>query len=157
MATEAELHYFCKPVRKTPVESAVEFVPVQDFLADEPACKVLWDLIGTQFRTRSKFLAIWSAVRYVAVHRDENVEVDGLLLVSAPVNWQIDYVVVRSDRRGHRIASALVKATLNQALLHQVPYVMLTSKESLRPLYQGCGFDVITPGMSPTQGLAATG
>lgn len=157
MAIEGELHYFCKPSRKTPVEALVEFVPVQDFLADEPACKIFWELISTQFRTRSKFLSIWSAVRYVAIHRDETAEVDGLLLVSAPVNWQIDYVVVRPDRRGHRIASSLVKATLNQALLHEVPYVMLTSKESLRPLYEGCGFDVVTPGMSMTANIAAAG
>lgn len=157
MASEPELHYFCKPTRKTPVEQLVEFLPVQDFLADEAACKVLWDMIATQFRTRSKFLAIWSAVRYVAVHRDDAAEVDGLLLISAPVNWQIDYVVVRPDRRGHGVASALVKATLNQAMLHQVPYVMLTSKESLRPLYQGCGFSVVTPEMNLSPNIAAAG
>ena len=153
--TEPELHYFAKPTRRNPVDDFVEFTPVQDFLADEPACKALWDLIASQFRTRSKFLSIWSAVRYVAVHRDDTAEVDGLLLVSAPVNWQIDYVVVRPDRRGKGIASTLVKATLNQAMLNLVPYVMLTSKASLRPLYEGCGFDVVRPRVYTAPGVAA--
>ena len=153
--TEPELHYFAKPTRRIPVDGCVEFLTVQDFLADEPACKALWDLIAGQFRTRGKFLSIWSAVRYVAVHRDDAAEADGLLLVTAPVNWQIDYVVVRPDRRGKGIASALVKAALNQALLHQAPYVMLTSKASLRPLYEGCGFDVVRPGGLPAPSAAA--
>jgi len=155
MTTEAELHYFCKPTRVQVVEELIDFVPVQEFLTDEPACKILWELIGTQFRTRGKFLAIWSAVRYVAVHRDDAAEVDGFLLVSTPVNWQIDYVVVRPDRRGLGIASALVKATVNQAVIHRVPYIMLTSKASLRPLYEGCGFQVIYPSESIHPSIAA--
>ena len=155
MTSEAELHYFCKPTRKLPVDELVEFLPVQEFLADEAACKILWELIGTQFRTRGKFLSIWSAVRYIAVHRDDAAELDGFLLVSTPVNWQIDYVVVRPDRRGRGIASALVKATVNHAFMHGVPYLMLTSKESLRPLYEGCGFQVIHPVESIRPSIAA--
>ena len=144
MSTESELYYFCKPTDVRPTGLPVDFLSVQEFLADEPACKLVWDLIDTQFRTRSKFLAIWQAVRYVAVHRDPDGQVDGFLFVTTPVNWQIDYVVVRPDSRGQGIASALVLAVLNQAYLHKAPYVMLTSKESLRPLYEGtCGFDVV--------------
>ena len=143
MAAEPELHYLHKPTEARPLPPGVEFLTVQEFLADEPACKLFWELIDTQFRTRSKFLAVWSAVRFVCVHRDVDGTLDGALLVTAPVNWQIDYVVVRPDCRGQGIASKLVTATLGQAYLHRAPYVMLTSKESLRPLYEGCGFTVV--------------
>lgn len=138
--TEPELHYFCKPTAERPVARVVEFVTMQEFVADEPACKKLWELVGTQFRTRGKFLAVWAGVRFVAVHRDVDGDADGFLLVNAPINWQIDYVVVDSRSRGQGIASALVTETANQAFLRGVPYVMLTSKASLRPLYEACGF-----------------
>ena len=103
----------------------------------------MWELVSTQFRTRSKFLAVWSGVRFVAVHRDAQGEADGFLLVNAPVNWQIDYVVVRPDARGRGIAAALVAEALNQAHRRGVPYVTLTSKPALRPLYESCGFQVV--------------
>lgn len=141
--TEPELHYYCAPDGDLPVNLPVEFLPVQDFLADEPACKALWDLIGTSFRTRSKFLTVWPGVRYVALHRGPTGAVDGLLLVTAPINWQIDYVVVRPEARGRGIAGDLVRAALNEAHARKVPYVMLTSREGLRPLYEGCGFSVV--------------
>jgi len=144
MAAERELYYFCKPTEALEVPLPVEFVTVQEFLTDEPACKMMWELLDTQFKTRSKFLAIWKAVSYVAAHRDADGALDGFLLVSAPVNWQIDYVVVRPDARGQGIAGSLVKAAIRNAYLHEAPYVMLTSKESLRPLYEACGFTVIT-------------
>ena len=140
---EAELHYFCKPSGLTSVSHGIEFLTTQEFLADEPACKRLWDLVSTQFRTRGKFLAVWSGVRFVAVHRNSDGNADGFLLVNAPINWQIDYVVVCEESRGQGIASALVIETANQAFLRGVPYVMLTSKESLRPLYESCGFTAI--------------
>ena len=143
MSTESELHYFCKPTNVRPVGLPVEFLTVQEFLADELCCVTVWEMIGQQFHTRSKFLAIWRGVRYVAVHRDAAGRVDGFLLVTTPVNWQIDYVVVRPDCRGRGIASALVHTALNQAYLHKTPYVMLTSKETLRPLYESCGFEVV--------------
>jgi len=113
---------------------------VTSFLADEPACKQFWELISTQFHTRSKFLAIWPGVRFVCVHRAEDGSVDGFLLVNAPVNWQIDYVVVRPDARGQGIAQSLITETLNQAHSRGVPYVMLTSNPVLRPMYESCGF-----------------
>jgi GNAT superfamily N-acetyltransferase len=138
--SESELHYFCKPTALRPVARVIEFLTTQEFLADEPACKRLWHLLNTQFRTRNKFLAVWGGVRFVAVHRDVDGNADGFLLVNAPINWQIDYVVVAAESRGQGIASALVIETANQALLRGVPYVMLTSKESLRPLYESCGF-----------------
>ena len=141
--SEPELHYFCKPTALRPVARPIEFLTTQELLADEPACKRLWDLLGTQFRTRGKFLAVWPGVRFVAVHRDPDGTADGFLLVNAPINWQIDYVVVAAESRGQGIASALVTETANQALLRGVPYVMLTSKESLRPLYEACGFTPI--------------
>ena len=119
---------------------------------DEPACQTFWELISTQFHTRGKFLAVWSGVKFVALSRDEAGDPDGLLLVNAPVNWQIDYVVVRPDRRGHGLAAALVSETLNQAYLRGAPYVMLTSKASLRPLYESCGFTPVE-----TQPSVATG
>jgi predicted GNAT family N-acyltransferase len=73
-----------------------------------------------------------------------------MLLVSAPLNWQIDYVVVRDDARGQGIATSLVNATVNQALARHVPYVMLTSKESLRPLYaEQCGFTPVAGSRRP--------
>lgn len=138
--SEPELHYFCKPTALRPAARPVEFVTAQEFLADEPACRRLWELVSTQFRTRGKFLAVWAGVRFVALHRDPDGNADGFLLVNAPINWQIDYVVVAAESRGRGIASALVVETANQALLRGVPYVMLTSKESLRPLYEACGF-----------------
>jgi len=140
MTDDTELYYFCKPAGDLPASVPTEFVPVTEFLADEPACKMLWELLETQFRTRSKFLAIWRAVSFVALHRDAEGALDGFLLVSAPVNWQIDYVVVRPDSRGQGIAGALVRAAVTQAARHGAPYVMLTSKASLRPLYEACGF-----------------
>lgn len=143
MTAEPDLYYFCKPTDVRVVDPPVEFLPVHEFLADEPGCKALWDLVSSQFRTRSKFLAIWQGVRYVAAYRDADGSVGGLLLVSAPVNWQIDYVVVRPECRGRGVASSLVRETVNQAYLHRAPYVMLTSKESLRPLYEACGFEVV--------------
>ena len=142
-ANETEVHYLCQPAGGHPVPVPVEFLAVQDFLADEPACRALWEFISTQFRTRHKFLAIWQGVRYVALHRTAAGAVDGLLLVTAPVNWQIDYVVVAAESRGQGIASALVTATVNAAAERGVPYVMLTSKASLRPLYEACGFRVV--------------
>ena len=141
--TEPELHYYCAPAGELPNDLPVRFLTVQEFLADEPACKTLWDLIGTQFRTRSKFLTVWPSVRFVAVHRGPGGAVLGFLLVSAPINWQIDYVVVHPDARGRGVAAGLVRATLNEAFRRNVPYVMLSSRESLRPLYEGCGFTVV--------------
>ena len=143
MSPESELYYFCKPTETLATGLPVEFLTVQEFLADEAACKMLWELLDTQFRTRSKFLAIWKTVSYVVIHRDAENSVDGLLLLTTPVNWQIDYVVVRPDARGQGIAGALVKAAVSQAYLQKAPYVMLTSKESLRPLYEACGFEVV--------------
>lgn len=150
MSAEAELHYLCKPIAPPPPPAVpVEFLSVQEFLADEPACKALWEQLATQFRTRSKFLAVWPGVRYVAVHRDAAGNADGFLLVTTPVNWQIDYVVVNPASRGQGIASALVRAAVRQAYLHHVPYLMLTSKESLRPLYEACGFVVVSTATVP--------
>lgn len=143
MPAEPEVYYFCKPAGVRPPAVPVEFLTVQEFLADEAACQVLWEIVSTQFRTRGKFLAVWQGVRYVAAHRNPAGDVDGLLLVTTPVNWQIDYVVVKPEARGQGVASALVQTALNHAYLHKAPYVMLTSKESLRPLYEACGFEVV--------------
>ncbi len=140
---DAQLHYFCKPTPLPHTGPAVEFVAVQDFLADEPACKELWNLLVSQFNTRSKFLAIWPGVRYVVLHRDAAGVADGFLLVTTPVNWQIDYVVVHERSRGQGIALALVKETIRQAYAKNAPYVMLTSKASLKSLYESCGFCVV--------------
>lgn len=143
MSPELQRYLIHVPTQPGTPLPGIEFLPVREFLADEPACKLFWELLDTQFRTRSKFLAIWPCVTYVATHRDSDGALDGILLVSAPLNWQIDYVVVRPDSRGQGIAAQLVKATLAHAYQHQVPYVMLTCKESLRPLYEGCGFRVV--------------
>ncbi len=140
---DPDLYYLCRPRDAQPAPVPVSIVPVWDFLQDEDSCRLLWDLVTQQFHTRSKFLAIWSCVRHVALHRDGQGQADGFLLVSAPVNWQIDYVVVRPDARGHGIASALVRETIHQACRRRVPYVMLTSKSSLRGLYESCGFTVV--------------
>ena len=137
---EPDLHYICKPTGLRAVAHAVEFVTAAEFVADEAACRRLWELVSTQFRTRGKFLAVWAGVRFVAVHRDSVGRADGFLLVNAPVNWQIDYVVVCGESRGQGIASALVAEAANQAFLRGVPYVMLTCKPSLRTLYEACGF-----------------
>ncbi len=143
MSKQPELHYLCRPEHLHPTPLPVEFLPVTEFLSDEPACKQLWELVATQFNTRSKFLAIWSGVRFVCVHRAQDGSADGFLLINAPVNWQIDYVVVRPDARGQGIAHALIVEAVNQAFTRGVPYVMLTSKPELRPLYESCGFIVI--------------
>jgi GNAT superfamily N-acetyltransferase len=140
MPTEANFYYIHVPSRTRPVVHEVRFLPIHEFLADEEACRTLWDMVTGQFHTRGKFLAIWQCVRFVAVHRDA-AGVAGLLLVSAPANWQIDYVVVREDRRGQGIATSLVNETTNRALALGVPYVMLTSRANLRTLYESqCGF-----------------
>jgi GNAT superfamily N-acetyltransferase len=146
MAAEPNLHYICTPSDSRPVPAPVEFLAVQDFLADEPACLALWDLVGTQFRTRNKFLAIWRCVSFVALHRNAAGVPDALLLVTAAVNWQIDYVVVSPEARGQKLATALVAAATNEAARRGVPYVMLTSSPSLRPLYEACGFRVANTG-----------
>lgn len=140
---EPDLFYLCQPREPRPVARGVLFLTASEFLQDEPSCRLLWELVTTQFRTRSKFLAIWPGVRFVAVHRDVHGNADGFLLVTASVNWQIDYVVVRPDARGQGIAAALVGEALHQAYLHRAPYVMLTSKPALRGLYEGCGFTVV--------------
>jgi ribosomal protein S18 acetylase RimI-like enzyme len=143
MTAEPDLYYLCVPRQRAEVALPVDFLPVSAFVTDEPACRMLWDMITTQFHTRGKFLAIWPNVRYLAVQRDEQ-GVAGFCFVSTPVNWQIDYVVVRPDARGRHIATALVHTVLNHALAQNVPYVMLTSRESLRKLYEGeCGFSVV--------------
>jgi GNAT superfamily N-acetyltransferase len=82
-------------------------------------------------------------VNFVCLHRAADGSADGFLVVNAPVNWQLDYVVVRPDARGQGIATALVVEAVNQAYARSVPYVMLTSKPELRPLYASCGFTVI--------------
>jgi GNAT superfamily N-acetyltransferase len=145
MSHESELFYVCCPHEPRPAALPVEFLPVSEFLADESACKQLWELVSTQFRTRGKFLAVWPGVRFVAVHRDERGDADGFLLVNTPVNWQIDYVVVRPDARGRGVAGALVAEALDQAYRRAVPFVTLTSKPALRPLYEACGFSVAEP------------
>jgi ribosomal protein S18 acetylase RimI-like enzyme len=139
---EPNLYYIHVPTELQPVLQEIEFLTVAQFLEEEPLCKAMWDMVSRSFKTRSKFLAIWQCVRFVAVHRRAE-ELAGFLLVSTPLNWQIDYVTVRDDMRGQGIAVALVNETLNQALTRKVPYVMLTSREGLRPLYEGqCGFTV---------------
>ena len=155
MRTEPELHYIHHPTGLRAVARVVDFLTTQEFVADEPACKRLWDLVATQFRTRGKFLAVWAGVRFVAVHRDVDGRPDGFLLVNAPVNWQIDYVVVGPEAHGRGIASALVTETANQAFLRGVPFVMLTSRESLRPLYEGCGFTADCESPAPAVGHSA--
>jgi GNAT superfamily N-acetyltransferase len=154
VSIEAELYYFHRPVE--PQTGALsEFLPIQEFLADESACKLLWQQITEQFRTRSKFLAIWPTVRYIAVDRDADGNLQGFLLVTCPINWQIDYVVVRPECRGRGVATRLVKTALHHAYLHKAPYAMLTSKESLRPLYESCGFSVVND--QPAAPLALKG
>lgn len=148
MHDEAQLYYFADPAHApdplpTVADSAVEILPVGEFLADEPACKMVWELVDTQFRTRSKFLAVWRTASLVVAHRDAEGAVDGFLIVTSPVNWQIDYVVVRPDARGQGVAGALIRAAMARAKANGVPYVMLTSKASLRPLYEACGFEVV--------------
>ena len=134
------MHMICEPTAAWPVDQPVDVVAVQDILDDEPVCRSIWDLVTGQFRTRSKFLAIWPGVRHVVLHRDPDLAIDGFLLVTEMVNWQLDYVVVRDDARGKGIASALVRGALNAACLRRVPYVMLTCADELAPLYEGCGF-----------------
>src|SRR5262249_25255372 len=116
---EGELYYLHAPARPRPVAHPVEFLPVAEFLADEGACRALWELLSGQFHTRSKFLAVWPCVRFVAAHRRGG-ELAGALLVSTPLNWQIDYVVVRPEWRGRGVAAALVNETVNQALARRV-------------------------------------
>jgi GNAT superfamily N-acetyltransferase len=140
---EQDVPCFFRPAEAGPAPDDVEFVSIAEFLTDEAACKMLWELIDTQFHTRSKFLAIWRCVSYLCVHRDSDGVLDGFLLISAPVNWQIDYVVVRPDSRGQGIASKLVHAANANAGRMSVPYVMLTCKTSLRPLYESCGFRAV--------------
>ncbi|HEY1378981.1 MAG TPA: GNAT family N-acetyltransferase [Gemmataceae bacterium] len=158
-AAEGELYYLHVPAGGRPVAHAVEFLTAAEFLEDEASCRAVWDLLNCHFKTRSKFLAIWPSVRYVAAHYRDG-ELLGFLLVSSPVNWQVDYVVVRPEYRGQGIAESLVNATVNQAAARKVPYVMLTSREGLRPLYEtACGFTVVAskPTSKPTPAAALCG
>jgi len=140
---EAELYYLKTPNRFLPVTHKIDFLPVTQLLEDEETCKTIWELLSCQFKTRSKFLTIWQSVRFVTV-QGRGADLAGFLFVSAPLNWQIDYVVVSPARRHEGIAAALVNETLNQAFTRKVPYVMLTSREGLRPLYEkACGFSVV--------------
>src|SRR5438128_1814341 len=111
VAAEGELYYLHVPAGPRPVKHAVEFLTVAELLEDEESCRAIWEMLTTHFKTRSKFLAIWPSVRYVALHYHEG-ELAGFLLVSAPVNWQVDYVVVRPEYRGHGIAESLVNASV---------------------------------------------
>jgi hypothetical protein len=65
MSGDVDLYYLCQPKKELPVAQPVEFVSAQDFLRDEQACRELWELVASQFRTRSKFLTIWQSVRFV--------------------------------------------------------------------------------------------
>lgn len=143
MTDPSTLHYICQPAEGRPHHPDTRVLSVQDFLADEGACSVLWGLVTTQFRTRGKFLSVWPSVRYVALCRDDAGECVGLLLISAQINWQIDYVVVRPDHRGRGIAMRLVDAAVAHAARLGIPYVMLTSGPHLRPFYERCGFRVV--------------
>ena len=61
----------------------------------------------------------------------------------------------RPEYRGQGIAESLVNATVNQALTRKVPYVMLTSREGLRPLYEtACGFTVVASKLTPKAAIA---
>jgi ribosomal protein S18 acetylase RimI-like enzyme len=143
MSSEVEYYYIQVPRGRREVVLPVEFLSVAQLLRDEPACRAIWDLITANFRTRSKFLSIWPCVRHAAVHRRHG-RLAGFLLVSTAVNWQIDYVTVAPEARGQGVAEALVLETMNRAWEQKIPYVMLTSKESLRSLYEGrCGFQVV--------------
>ncbi len=141
-AKEAELYYIHRPARFRDVRHKIEFLPVMQLLEDDGTCQAMWDMLAAQFKTRNKFLAIWPSVRYVAVH-GRGRDLAGFVLVSTPLNWQIDYVAVHPTRRHQGIAAALVSETVNQALVRKVPYIMLTSREGLRPLYEACGFTVV--------------
>src|SRR5437870_4999558 len=95
---EAELYYLHTPARFRPVRHKIDFMPVTQLLEDEETCQAIWELLSSQFKTRSKLLTIWPNVRFVALH-GRGSELSGFLFVSAPLNWQIDYVVVRPTRR----------------------------------------------------------
>jgi GNAT superfamily N-acetyltransferase len=142
MSHDAEIFYICRPSEPRAPKLPIEFLTVGDFLAEEAACRIFWELVSTQFRTRSKFLAVWPCVRYVAMHRDDSGNADGFLLVNANTNWQIDYVVVKREARGRGVGAALMAETLDQAHHRRVPFVTLTSRPKLRPLYEAAGFAV---------------
>ena len=136
MTREPELHYFHKPHEPQSGLKLAEFLPVQDFLADEPACKELWDVAVQPCSTRAA--SSWPSGRACGTSRSiatRTATPTGSCSSPSPVNWQIDYVVVKPDSRGQGIATQLVRTALHHAYLHRTPYVMLTSKESLRPLY----------------------
>src|SRR5262245_18355338 len=80
-AAEGQLYYMHTPTRRRRVTRPVEFLPASEFVADEPPCRALWDMIATIFKTRGKFLAIWQCVRYVALMRHGE-ELVGALSVS---------------------------------------------------------------------------
>lgn len=143
MTSEQDTQLIYRPNEPGRIEPGVEFISATEFLSDEPACKMMWELLDTQFRTRSKFLAVWRCVSHLCVHRDLDGVLDGFLVISAPINWQIDYVVVRPDSRGQGIASALVRTANAHAHRLKVPYVMLTCRPSLHPLYEECGYRMI--------------
>jgi GNAT superfamily N-acetyltransferase len=154
---EAEaLYYILVPTKPRPVPHDIEFMTIQEFLEDEELASGLWDLVASQFKTRRKFLTIWQDVRYLAVYRHEGT-LGAFLLVSAPLNWQIDYVTVRADLRRQGIAASLVNSAVNRAWERGVPYLMLTSKPSLRPLYEGqCGFQVVGTNASAVEAALVT-
>jgi GNAT superfamily N-acetyltransferase len=135
----SKLYYMLVPKEPQLVSHVVDFLDITEVLRNESLCDQIWTMIHREYVTRSKFLSIWQSVKFVATYCNL-ATLDGFLLVSAPVNWQIDYVTVWPSRRGEGIARSLLAETINQAIERNVPYICLTSKIELRKLYEGVGF-----------------
>ena len=106
MSAEPELHYFCKPTDVRPVRLPVEFLPVAGVPRRRAGVQAVWDLVATSSAPAASSSRSGRACGSSPSTATPTGGVDGFLLVNAPVNWQIDYVVVRPERRGQGIASA---------------------------------------------------
>lgn len=139
--------YIHVPKDELLVDRQVIFMTVTDLVSDSEdnvrRCQQIFDLVVQNFKTRRKFLELWPHVRYVAF-----VEEDGQIIscafASTPMNWQIDYVVTRPDKRGMNLARAVTNTITNEARKRKVPYVMLTSRPELVHLYaHQCTYTIV--------------
>lgn len=140
-------YYYIKIPEKMPVYHRVKFMPIEDLVSDSAKnnrrCQEIFDMLTDCFKTRRKFLELWPHVRYVALIEEKD-SVVSFAFASTPLNWQVDYVTTRVDKRGQNMAASVVNEITNQALKRKVPYLMLTSIPELKALYcHDCRYTII--------------
>ncbi len=140
----SEIHYIYKPNRYKTTSRHVKAYSIYELLDNESYCRDVLKLINENYRHLHKFLTVLRHATYIYMMKEEETErVLAFLLVTENLNWQIDYVTVCQERRKKGVAQAMLNTCLNQAYINNIPYVMLSSKEELIPLYESVGFKQI--------------